>query len=95
MQIRKTALAERDLQNIYSFGFERFGLEQTEIYALELLDVLDLIALNPRMAREHFEFGKAVRIHPHRSHLIVYPIEVDEIQILRVLSRHQSLVKHL
>ncbi len=95
MRIRKTELAERDLKTIYRFGFERFGLAQTEVYSTELLDVIELISLNPKMAREHFEYGQPVRIHPHRSHLIVYTIIENDLQILRVLSRHQSLVKHL
>jgi toxin ParE1/3/4 len=91
MRISKSDLAEQDLERIYRFGFERFGLAQAELYAESLLNVFELLALNPMMAREHFEYAKPVRIHPHQAHLIVYKILDDVLIVVRVLSHHQNL----
>jgi toxin ParE1/3/4 len=91
MKLRKSSLAERDLENIYRFGFERFGYHVAESYAESLLNALDLIAENPLMARLHVEFKRPVRIHPHRAHLIVYEVVERSITITRVLSHRQNL----
>jgi toxin ParE1/3/4 len=95
MRIRKTDLAERDLENIYRFGFERFGLAQAELYAESLLDVLELLALNPMMGRVYLEYLKPVRIHSHKSHVIVYEVTDDAIVVVRVLSHYQYVSENL
>jgi toxin ParE1/3/4 len=95
MPIRKTDLAEIDLNNIYRFRYERFGEAQADIYANRLFDVFDLLAFNPLIERERTEFVRPVRIHPFMSHLIVYEMFGDTLVILRVLSRHQNLVDYL
>jgi toxin ParE1/3/4 len=95
LRVRKSELAERDLVNIYRFGFEHFGKGQAELYAESLLDVFELLALNPMMAREHLQYAKPVRIHPHKVHLIVYEIVDGTLTITRVLSHRQNLVDHL
>ena len=42
------------------------------------------------MAREWTEFDPPVRIHVHRSHLIVYTQRDDHIVVLRVLGGRQD-----
>ena len=95
LRVRKSDLAERDLINIYRFGFEHFGIAQAELYSEGLLDVFDLLVLNPKMAREHVQYERPVRIHPYKAHLIVYEHSETEIIITRILSYHQNVVDHL
>jgi toxin ParE1/3/4 len=95
MRIRKTQLAETDLDIIYRFGFERFGALQADQYANELFDLFELLAFSPLIERERLEFARPVRIHPFKSHVVVYEIQGDALVILRVLSRHQNLPDHL
>jgi toxin ParE1/3/4 len=61
--------------NIYLRGCREFGQNQAEQYHEGLAATLDLIADNPRMARERPEFTPPVRLHPYRSHLIVYRLD--------------------
>ncbi len=95
MRLRKSDLAENELNLIYRFGFERFGPVQADIYANELFDVFELLALSPLIARELLEFARPVRIHPFKSNLIVYEVAGDVLVIVRILSRHQNLPDHL
>lgn len=44
-------------------------------YHDDLFAVLELVAANPRMAREPEEISPPVGIHPIKAHLIVYRIE--------------------
>ncbi len=61
-----------------------FGEARAERYFRELKAAFDLIAQNPRLARERMEIAPPVRIHPHRSHLVVYFIDERGVLILRV-----------
>ena len=95
MRVSKTDLAENDLNTIYRFGYDRFGAMQADKYANELFDLFELLAQNPLLERERFDFARPIRIHPFKSHLIVYEIEHDTLVIVRVLSRHQNLPDHI
>jgi toxin ParE1/3/4 len=95
MRIRNTDLAEIDLNNIYRFGFERFGAAQADQYANELFDLFELLASSLLIERERLEFDRPVRLHPFKSHVVVYEIQRDVLVIVRVLSRHQNIPDHL
>jgi toxin ParE1/3/4 len=95
VHVRKTELAEKDLNSIYRFGFQHFGSTQADRYANQLFDIFELLAFSPMMERERLEYLQPVRIHPYKANVIVYRIEDDSLVIVRVLSRHQNLKVHL
>lgn len=77
--------AEEDIIAIAEQGVRMFGSEQARRYHDDLFAVLDLIAANPRMAREREEISPPVRIHPFKAHLVVYRIEANgEIFVIRI-----------
>jgi len=77
--------AEEDIIAIAEQGVRMFGSEQARRYHDDLFTVLDLIAANPRMAREREEISPPVRIHPFKAHLVVYRIEANgEIFMIRI-----------
>ena len=53
-------------------------------------DTLDLIADNPRIARERAEFNPPVRLHPYQSHTIVYLLNDMGVLVVRVLHGRQD-----
>jgi toxin ParE1/3/4 len=56
-----------------------------------LFAIFDMIAANPRMARERPELSPPMRIHPFKAHLAVYRIEKDGgILIVRVRHGHED-----
>jgi toxin ParE1/3/4 len=56
--------AEEDIIAIAEQGVRLFGSAHAKRYHDELFSLLDLIAANPRMAREREEISPPVRIHP-------------------------------
>ena len=56
-----------------------------------LLDLLDLIAANPRMAKLRAEFDKPTRLQRYKSHMIFYRIEDEFVRVMRVLHGQQNL----
>ena len=90
-----TKQADEDLTDIYLYGYENFGELQAEKYFYELEDCFKLISESPLMAQEFTEFTPAVRIHHHKSHLIVYLVQNEEVLIIRILHKSMKLSKHL
>jgi toxin ParE1/3/4 len=63
----------------------------SELFHAGLAAALDLIAANPRIARERREFTPAVRLHPYQSHMIVYLLDDLGFLVVRVLHARQDL----
>ena len=83
--------ADEDMVNVYIEGIGNFGVQQAEKYYAELEEKFQLLASNPTLARERLEITPPVRIHPHKSHIIVYVIDENEdIFILRVRHGHED-----
>jgi len=88
---RLTEQAENDIIEIAEMGLRQFGPAQARCYHEELYAIFDLIAANPRMARERHEISPPVRIHPFKAHLIVYIIEKGGgILIVRIQHGHED-----
>lgn len=87
---RLTRAAERDILSIAETGIEIFGLEQAQTYHAALFDIFDLIARNPRMGRERRELNPPTRVHPFRSHIILYRQDEAGVLIVRVRHAHED-----
>lgn len=83
--------AEEDIVDIAEEGVRLFGAAQARQYHEDLFTIFNLIAANPRMARERFEISPPVRIHPFKAHLVVYRIEEGgDILVIRVRHGHED-----
>ncbi|MDQ6997134.1 MAG: type II toxin-antitoxin system RelE/ParE family toxin [Mariprofundus sp.] len=83
--------AEDDLVDIYIEGVSLFGEKQADEYHNEIKRMVDLLSKSPRIARERFEISPPVRIHPFRSHLIVYIVDDNnDIFIVRIRHGHEN-----
>lgn len=85
MSYRLSEQAEEDVVRVYVQGTELFGVQQAVRYHRRLRATFELLAANPRMARERAEYDPPVRIHPVGSHVVVYVVDDrDEVLILRI-----------
>jgi len=50
----------------------------------ELLGMLELLVEAPGIARERIEFTPTVRIHPFRSHIIIFRDEDTYLDVIRI-----------
>jgi toxin ParE1/3/4 len=83
------------LIDLFVYGAQQFGLSKAEAYFLDIENVLQFLAENPFVGNERVEFKPPVHIHPHKKHLIIYTIETDFIQIVRVLHHRMDVKSHL
>lgn len=84
MAYRLSRKAEDDLTQLLVGGEREFGAAQAELYFRGLERTFLLLSDHPRAARERAEITPPVRIHPYRSHVVIYRTDGDDIVILRV-----------
>ncbi|MBL4720507.1 MAG: type II toxin-antitoxin system RelE/ParE family toxin [Alphaproteobacteria bacterium] len=87
MSYKLSVKAEEDLIHAYREGVRMFGTEQAEKYYVGLERVFRFLSDTPKAARERTEITPPVRVHPYRSHIIVYLIN-DKGNILILRIRH-------
>jgi toxin ParE1/3/4 len=81
--------AEKDLESIWHYTVQEWGIRQAEDYIDQMDEAFQLIAGQPLMCRERQEFSPPVRMHHQAHHLIVYTIEAGSITVIRIL--HESM----
>jgi len=91
MAYRLTRKAAEDIGRIYVDSAEKFGLKQADAYHDLLANAFRYLAENPRAARIRAELAGDIRIHPVKSHIVIYQIEPSgKILILRVRHGHED-----
>jgi len=89
MAYQLSVKAEEDIMRLYIEGAREFGAEQAENYYAGLENIFQFLSENPLAARERTEITPVVRVHPYRTHIVVYMVKASGgIFILRV--RHGS-----
>ena len=61
-----------------------FGPNQAYAYVSELLDLIEALPRTYKIYPERSGFDPPIRVCPHKSHLILYRVEREDIVILRV-----------
>ena len=84
MSYRLSALAERDLEEIWSHVAEAGSLEAADRLIDDIFDRFELLVEQPRMGRRRPEFGEGVRSFVVESYIIYYRHDQD-VLISRVL----------
>ncbi|HTO40254.1 MAG TPA: type II toxin-antitoxin system RelE/ParE family toxin [Rhizomicrobium sp.] len=88
MAYRFSGKAAEDLENLYVFGAEAFGIAQAERYFAGLIEAVEFLAAFPTAARARPELGPATRAHAYKSHMIFYRPDGSDIFVQRI--RHGS-----
>lgn len=84
MPYRLSALAEQDLEEIWSYVAENASPSTADRLIDAIIDRLELLAAQPRIGRLRPEFGEGVRSFVVENHVIYYRHEAD-VLIARVL----------
>ncbi len=97
MQILKYVLskeADFDLEEIFEYTYEEFGLNQAIKY-LEYIDETFLIIVNnPQIGKARNELKKGLFSMPVGKHIVFYRILIEHIRIVRVLYGGRDLIRN-
>jgi toxin ParE1/3/4 len=89
IKLRLSSAAEAELEAIDAYSFEQFGDEVAAVYMRRFDELFDLLRCHPFAGQDVSELGKSIRSVTHRSHLILYQTEGEEVLIVRIL--HQAM----
>ncbi len=95
MNCRFSNAADQDLDDIYDFSVEQFGLYQADSYVESLIARCEQIGQFPKMGVLRPEISKNIRLVVHASHLIFYTIMKEYVWIVRILHHSQDAPSHL
>jgi toxin ParE1/3/4 len=90
LRVRLTPRAEQDLEDIWQYTAQTWSPAQADRYVAALSVTLDTLSLLPEIARERTEFSPPVRIHPSGRHVIIYRVDADHLDIIRILGGKQD-----
>ncbi len=90
MRLEISRRAGADIERIFEYGLDNFGLPKARAYAAELLDFLDLALTQPKMGISKTEFGRNIRVIFFQSHVVYYRLGRDKVRIVRVLHGKQK-----
>jgi toxin ParE1/3/4 len=77
--------SKADLDSIWDYTCQRWSRDQANTYLAGLRSALDLLAEQPQLARLRQEFSPALRVHPYRSHLVIFAVDETELHVIRVV----------
>ncbi len=91
---RLRALARSDLESIWDFTLEEWGVDQAERYLSEVFACFDELAANPLLGRRRDEVKPGYRSFPQGRHTVFYKIESDGIEIIGVVHQSADVERH-
>lgn len=93
--IRKHALAESDLIDIWRYSFQRWGAAQADKYLDELGDGIQELARNPELGARRDYVREGYRVLFVNRHAIYYTVMASTIHVVRVLHGEMDPGKYL
>ena len=87
--------ADRDLEDIFDYTLEAFGLDQAVSYVSGFDDVFVMLAGNPEAGRRRPEIRAGLRSFVRDHHVVFYRVMKGRIRIVRVLHGARDIVRFL
>ena len=84
-RLRFRPQAEADVLAIWDFTAARWSAEQAEGYLTGLQDTLALLCEHPDIARLVHDLTPPARLHPYRSHLVIFIEDETMLEVIRIV----------
>lgn len=92
---RLTEDAERDIQDIYLYTLEKFGIDQADRCTAELFDRFSELAARPSLGRDFSFVLPNTRRANHASHAVYFRMADNGILVLRILHQAMDPARHM
>ena len=93
--IEFTPKAQRDIEEIWDYSFERFGFEKAEAYLRELQRAAETVAEDPRRGLACDNISSGYRKFPVGSHIVFFRASENRTVIVQILHRRMDFDRHL
>jgi len=86
--------ARNDLEEIWLYGLENYGINQADKYIAELENRFRWLAEKPLLGKKRNEIKKDCLSYLYGSHIIFYRQKEQDIEIARVLHQSMDISSH-
>jgi toxin ParE1/3/4 len=90
LEVRKSAKAERDLINIWRYGYEEWGEAEADRYANRIEAALQRLRLQPGLGVDSGEIIPGLRRWRIGGHHIYYEFDARRLYVVRLLGSRQD-----
>ncbi|MBW8326572.1 MAG: type II toxin-antitoxin system RelE/ParE family toxin [Prolixibacteraceae bacterium] len=96
LPVKLSIEANIDIDNIYQYGLEVFGLKQTKLYEDEIWQLVDFLSNNYLLFPECRFLTTKAKLYRWiilDAHYVIYRITTKRIEVLRVMSSRMSITE--
>jgi len=87
--------AQCDLESIWQYSFETWGIVQAEHYLRSLVTRFEWLADNPLLGKPRDDIKPGYRSFPEGQHVVFYKTNEQHIDIIGVVHQNQDIAIHL
>ena len=87
--------AQQDLDEIWEYTPERWGVDQAEDYMRLIQRAIEIVAADPRKGRSSEEVRAGYHKYPAGSHLLFYRSVKEGIDVVRILHGRMDFERRL
>ncbi len=91
LQLRFSPKAEADLEDIWLHTLENWGQAQANEYLLSLDRTLELLCTHPLLGASIQHVRPGYRRMPMTSHIIIYRVTAESLEIIRILQKSMDV----
>ncbi|NJM29514.1 MAG: type II toxin-antitoxin system RelE/ParE family toxin [Rhizobiales bacterium] len=92
---RLSRRARSDLESIWDYTAEGWGVEQADSYVQQIWEVIGKLAGKPSLGRDASAVRPGLLKYPAQSHMIQFRAAPGVISVVRVLHQKMDLGRHL
>ena len=90
-----TPRARRDIEEIWEYSFEQFGLDKAEAYLRDIQRAAMTVTEDPRRGLGCDEIRSGYRKFSVGSHILFFKASETRVVIIRILHRRMDFNRHL
>jgi len=88
-------LAQADLESIWLYTCEQWGVTQADTYLSALIQRFDWLAENPTLGKPRDDIKQGYFCFPEGMHLIFYMVKNKQVEIIGIPHQHMDIVEYL
>lgn len=93
IEIELTPKAVEDLESIWRYSYEQFGLTQADDYVGRISDIFSMLATH-KIGTLRSELGDNIYSLPVEQHVIFFTPSPSTVTVIRILSQSQDAIRH-
>jgi len=89
------ALAQVDLEEIWLYSYQEWGVEQADKYLNSLLSRFEWLAKNPLISKKRDDIKTGYYYFPEGMHLVFYTLTKNGIDIIGIPHQSMDVINHI